>query len=475
LNQGVGFAGYRDWRLPTITELEVLRLCSSGLTERSVEIGNTVFFEACSGDYESPTIDLALFPNTPRSSFFWSGSPSAHDPNSAWRVYFDYGYVDYNFRSRSAHVRLVRSVEHVATTPEPTAGQHRELGAPRDKEELELTRTKLSSLLQFLPSTAEIPSLLVDISQAALSVGLAIELFQPRAEVRRVFYAEVPIQLRVRGNYEQLGEFLSSISLMPRTVTVHDLFIRTGRSDDDLLMDVEIRTYRRLEEGAANLNLEKLPMLNDRIDVVQALQASRVEAVQLLDQLLAALPPGVFIRELQRDGSRVRIVGRAESNAHISALMRNVDASPSLTDATLQIIGTQHEGPLEPRDFRLEARQIVHGASPPYAPGNPAPSNVVDPDARLAVVRNAYLAEAQAIIERRWRKPEGMRSGDQASVLIRIDADTGRILNFTVQSCSGAVAFCDSVRHTMERLQSLPRPPDAVSVRDGIRVHFSSD
>jgi type IV pilus assembly protein PilO len=105
-----------------------------------------------------------------------------------------------------------------------------------------------ASLLQLLPSTAEIPSLLVDISQAALSVGLEIELFQPRGESRQTFYSRVPVQLRVRGNYEQMAAFVSSISAMPRIVTVHDLFIRPGRSDIDLLMDAEARTYRYLEE-----------------------------------------------------------------------------------------------------------------------------------------------------------------------------------------------------------------------------------
>lgn len=106
-----------------------------------------------------------------------------------------------------------------------------------------------ASLLQLLPSTAEIPSLLVDISQTALTVGLEIELFQPRPEVNQTFYADVPIQLRLRGNYEQLAEFVSGVSSMPRIVTVHDVFIRPGESDSDLLMDAEARTYRYLEEG----------------------------------------------------------------------------------------------------------------------------------------------------------------------------------------------------------------------------------
>ena len=115
--------------------------------------------------------------------------------------------------------------------------------------QLEEIERMFASLLQLLPSTAEIPSLLVDISQTALTVGLEIELFQPMPQVNRAFYADVPIQLRLRGTYEQLAEFVSGVSSMPRIVTMHDVFIRPGSSDIDLLMDAVARTYRYLEEG----------------------------------------------------------------------------------------------------------------------------------------------------------------------------------------------------------------------------------
>ncbi|TVP82500.1 type 4a pilus biogenesis protein PilO [Thioalkalivibrio sp.] len=125
--------------------------------------------------------------------------------------------------------------------------QRRAANLPALEAQLEEMERMFASLLQLLPSTAEIPSLLVDISQTALSVGLEIELFQPRPEANRTFYAEVPIQLRVRGNYEQLAEFVSGVSEMPRIVTVHDVFIRPGEADSDLLMDALARTYRYLE------------------------------------------------------------------------------------------------------------------------------------------------------------------------------------------------------------------------------------
>ncbi len=126
--------------------------------------------------------------------------------------------------------------------------QHRAANLPAYEEQLEEMERMFASLLELLPSSAEIPSLLVDISQTGLQAGLEIELFEPRSENRRDFYAEVPIRLRVRGNYEELAEFVSGVSALPRVVTMHDMHIRRGESDRDLVMDAVARTYRYLEE-----------------------------------------------------------------------------------------------------------------------------------------------------------------------------------------------------------------------------------
>lgn len=126
--------------------------------------------------------------------------------------------------------------------------QRQAANLPALEKQLEEMNQMFGTLVQLLPNSPEIPTLLIDISQAAVTVGLEIELFQPRAEIRRTFYADVPIQLRVRGNFEQLAQFVSAVSAMPRIVTVHNVFIRPASADDDLLMDAEARTYRYLEE-----------------------------------------------------------------------------------------------------------------------------------------------------------------------------------------------------------------------------------
>lgn len=127
------------------------------------------------------------------------------------------------------------------------------------------------------------------------------------------------------------------------------------------MLQSEIRVLDRQIARIRTLDSQRQDLI-DRIEVIQTLQASRPEAVHLFDQMVRALPEGTFLRELRQEGELIRLVGRAESNARISALMRRVDASPWLRDSTLQIIETRQEGRLQVRDFRLEAFQTRPGA-----------------------------------------------------------------------------------------------------------------
>lgn len=122
------------------------------------------------------------------------------------------------------------------------------------------------------------------------------------------------------------------------------------------MLQSEIRVLDRQIARIRTLDSQRQDLI-DRIEVIQTLQASRPEAVHLFDQMVRTLPEGTFFRELRQEGERIRLVGRAESNARISALMQRVDASPWLRDSMLQIIETRQEGRLQVRDFRLEALQ----------------------------------------------------------------------------------------------------------------------
>jgi type IV pilus assembly protein PilO len=107
------------------------------------------------------------------------------------------------------------------------------------------------TMLRQLPGETEVPSLLEDISQTGLAAGLQEDLFQPSAEVRRDFYAELPIRIRLRGSYHEFGEFVSGIAKLPRIVTLHDIQITpVGQEGEDrLTLDLTAKTYRYLDEG----------------------------------------------------------------------------------------------------------------------------------------------------------------------------------------------------------------------------------
>ena len=115
------------------------------------------------------------------------------------------------------------------------------------------------ALLKQLPTRSEMDALLIDINQAGLGRGLQFDLFKPSAaENVTEFYAERPINLKVNGNYHDLGAFASDISKLPRIVLLNDLSIVAGK-DGVLAMDAVAKTYRYLdpEEVAAQRKVTK--------------------------------------------------------------------------------------------------------------------------------------------------------------------------------------------------------------------------
>jgi type IV pilus assembly protein PilO len=118
------------------------------------------------------------------------------------------------------------------------------------KAQLKEMEKSFGAMLRQLPGKTEVPSLLVDISQTGLAAGLDEKLFQPGPEMKREFYAELPIKIRLTGSYHELGNFVSGIAALPRIVTLHDIEIKPVEKDsyDELVLDVTAKTYRYLED-----------------------------------------------------------------------------------------------------------------------------------------------------------------------------------------------------------------------------------
>jgi len=115
------------------------------------------------------------------------------------------------------------------------------------RQQLAEIEQSFGALVKQLPNRAEMDALLTDINQAGLGRGLQFELFKPAAQERMAdFYAELPISIRITGNYHDMGAFASDIAQLPRIVTLNDVAISNERGT--LSMDAVAKTYRYLDE-----------------------------------------------------------------------------------------------------------------------------------------------------------------------------------------------------------------------------------
>ena len=122
------------------------------------------------------------------------------------------------------------------------------------------------ALLRQLPERNEVPSLLVDISQVGVGAGLEEKLFQPAAdEIKKDFYAELPIKIRLTGSYHQMGEFVSGIAALPRIVTLDGISIKPENKDmyDNLSLELTAKTYRYLDDTELAQAAEKAKEASD--------------------------------------------------------------------------------------------------------------------------------------------------------------------------------------------------------------------
>jgi type IV pilus assembly protein PilO len=124
---------------------------------------------------------------------------------------------------------------------------------PRYEAELERTRQELVLALKQLPDKSEIPTLLENVSALGKASGLNFELFKPQAEVPKNFYAEIPVDIKVTGQYKDIVMFFERVSQMPRIVTISNIVIsqpQKAGSTTMLSTTCNATTYKFIE-GAA--------------------------------------------------------------------------------------------------------------------------------------------------------------------------------------------------------------------------------
>jgi len=119
--------------------------------------------------------------------------------------------------------------------------QNKAVNLPDYREQLKQIEASLGEMIKQMPTKAEVANLLIDISQTGLASGLEFRLFKPGSAIRKDFYSELPISIKVVGKYEELGLFVSGLASLPRIVTVHNVAI--SPSGSLMTMDATIKTY----------------------------------------------------------------------------------------------------------------------------------------------------------------------------------------------------------------------------------------
>jgi type IV pilus assembly protein PilN len=115
--------------------------------------------------------------------------------------------------------------------------------------------------------------------------------------------------------------------------TVIDGYVEAQTAKNDFLkqeiasLDKQIDEIKRLREQAQAMLARK--------QIIESLQRDRAEAVRLLSEVAKQMPEGVYLNSLKQDGARITMVGYAQSNARVSTLMRNIEASQWLENPQL--------------------------------------------------------------------------------------------------------------------------------------------
>ena len=103
---------------------------------------------------------------------------------------------------------------------------------------------------------------------------------------------------------------------------------------------------------------EKRDDLIDRMEVIQTLQANRAQIVHVFDDLVTQLPKGVYFDSIDKNDQRLKIVGKAQSNGRVSALMRNLDASDWFTNPDLKVVDVVDQNGVSVSEFDVELKEL---------------------------------------------------------------------------------------------------------------------
>lgn len=157
------------------------------------------------------------------------------------------GYYYYLTDKQSLLARAESKEQNLRNDYGKKAAQAVNLDAYR-AQKIQMENT-FGALVKQLPSDTEVPGLLEDITRTAIDNDLTIESIDLAPEKVTEFYAELPIDITVEGDYHKIGSFVSGVANLSRIVTLHDFNIVPAGSVQNLKMNIRAKTYRYLDDN----------------------------------------------------------------------------------------------------------------------------------------------------------------------------------------------------------------------------------
>jgi type IV pilus assembly protein PilO len=118
-------------------------------------------------------------------------------------------------------------------------------------------RVKFNTVIKALPDKQEIPSLLANISKSGQDVGLKFLLFQPKPEIEKGDFAEIPVSIKVVGNYHSVALFFDRVANLTRYVNIKDISMAPQKVGNELLTKCTAVTYKFIEEPSKKVSKTK--------------------------------------------------------------------------------------------------------------------------------------------------------------------------------------------------------------------------
>jgi type IV pilus assembly protein PilO len=155
-------------------------------------------------------------------------------------------FVYFSFLPKISNINVLKKEHTTLEARLATAkAKANRLGYYQDK--LKEAELEFKIVMKKLPEKKEIPALLSSVSQSGRDAGLEFLLFQPEPEQIKDFYAEIPVSIRVTGNYHHVALFFDKVARLSRIVNIDDIKMASTTGNMNLITSCKAVTYRFVE------------------------------------------------------------------------------------------------------------------------------------------------------------------------------------------------------------------------------------